>query len=164
MKFENWKDGAELVGIVAIVASLVFVGIQLKQSQDIAASQIYQERTNASVAAAIAIAQNKDIISAMVKGGSNDFESITSAEQIATVIAISGYAMLWDNAYYQYEQGYLSSDGWERIRNDIKVGLRGPLKASRGTEVDRASDWRTLIVWLSPAGLARGDQNPSRKN
>ncbi len=127
MKFENWKGGAELVGIVAIVASLVFVGIQLKQSQDIAASQIYQERTNASVAAAIAIAQNKDIISAMVKGASNDFESITSAEKTATVIAISGYAMLWDNAYYQYEQGYLSSDGWERIRNDIKIGLRGPV-------------------------------------
>ena len=36
MNKTNWKDIAELIGISAIVASLVFVGFQLKQSQDIA--------------------------------------------------------------------------------------------------------------------------------
>lgn len=36
MKFSNWKDIAELVGISAIVASLVFVGMQLEQSQRLA--------------------------------------------------------------------------------------------------------------------------------
>jgi hypothetical protein len=36
MNKTNWKDTAELIGIAAIVASLVFVGIQMKQSQDIA--------------------------------------------------------------------------------------------------------------------------------
>ncbi len=36
MNKTNWKDIAELIGITAIVASLVFVGIQMKQSQDIA--------------------------------------------------------------------------------------------------------------------------------
>ena len=36
MKTGNWKDSAELVGIAAIVASLIFVGIQLRQEQRIA--------------------------------------------------------------------------------------------------------------------------------
>ncbi len=36
MNKTNWKDIAELIGIAAIVASSVFVGIQMKQSQDIA--------------------------------------------------------------------------------------------------------------------------------
>ena len=36
----DWKSIAELVGIAAIVASLVFVGIQLRQEQDIAQSQL----------------------------------------------------------------------------------------------------------------------------
>ena len=36
MKSTNWKDIAELVGITAIVASLVFVGMQMRQDQEIA--------------------------------------------------------------------------------------------------------------------------------
>ena len=33
MKDTNWKDVAELIGIVAIVASLVFVGMQMQQDR-----------------------------------------------------------------------------------------------------------------------------------
>ena len=36
MKTKNWKDIAELVGIAAIVASLVFVGQEIQQSREIA--------------------------------------------------------------------------------------------------------------------------------
>ena len=39
MKSTNWKDIAELVGIAAIVASLIFVGVQMKQTQEIALSE-----------------------------------------------------------------------------------------------------------------------------
>lgn len=39
MKFVDWKDGAELVGIVAIVASLIFVGLEMRQAQVIATSE-----------------------------------------------------------------------------------------------------------------------------
>ena len=42
MKPKDWKDTAELVGIVAIVASLVFVGLQLRQEQDIAVAALGQ--------------------------------------------------------------------------------------------------------------------------
>ena len=34
----HWKDIAELIGISAIVASLIFVGLQMRQAQDIAIS------------------------------------------------------------------------------------------------------------------------------
>lgn len=40
MKPNNWKGTAELIGIAAIVVSLVFVGTQIRQDQDIALAQI----------------------------------------------------------------------------------------------------------------------------
>ena len=39
MKFSEWKDTAELIGILALVASLVFVGLQMRQTEDIALSE-----------------------------------------------------------------------------------------------------------------------------
>ena len=39
MKSLNWKDGIEFVGVVAIVASLIFVGLEMRQSRDIALAE-----------------------------------------------------------------------------------------------------------------------------
>ncbi len=36
----NWKDIAELIGIAAIVASLIFVGLQMRQTQRIALTEM----------------------------------------------------------------------------------------------------------------------------
>ena len=41
MKFKEWNEIAELVGIAAIVVSLVFVGYELRQSTAIARSDAY---------------------------------------------------------------------------------------------------------------------------
>lgn len=40
MDFRKFNEVAELVGIVAIVASLVFVGLQMKQASDIALNEV----------------------------------------------------------------------------------------------------------------------------
>jgi hypothetical protein len=42
MKKAHWKETAELIGIVAIVASLIFVGFQLKQDRDVAFAESAQ--------------------------------------------------------------------------------------------------------------------------
>ena len=55
MKSYGWKDYAELVGIVAIVASLIFVGMQLRQEQLIARTEM------ASVSAEIKLQINEKI-------------------------------------------------------------------------------------------------------
>ena len=41
MKSTNWKPVVEVVGISAVVASLIFVGIQLRQSQEIAIAETF---------------------------------------------------------------------------------------------------------------------------
>jgi len=46
MKKISWKEVAEILGITSIVASLIFVGLQLKQSQEIAIAAQYQARTD----------------------------------------------------------------------------------------------------------------------
>ena len=39
MKSKNWRDTAELLGIVAIVGSLIFVGLQMRQTGRIALAE-----------------------------------------------------------------------------------------------------------------------------
>ena len=49
MPSKNWRHIAELFGIGAIVASIIFVGLQMQQSQEIAVGAQYQERANTQI-------------------------------------------------------------------------------------------------------------------
>jgi hypothetical protein len=40
----NWKDSAELIGVLAIVLLLIFVGLQIKRPHEIAIAAQYQAR------------------------------------------------------------------------------------------------------------------------
>ena len=63
----KWNDTAELIGIGAIVASLIFVGLQMRQEQKIARAQALSEYIATGVDVQIAINEHSDIL---VKGNS----------------------------------------------------------------------------------------------
>ena len=62
MKKTNWKVVAELVGIVAIVGSLLFVGIQLRQEQTIAFAEINQSAVESYVSVNAFIAEHAGVL------------------------------------------------------------------------------------------------------
>lgn len=61
MKPLRWKDAVEIFGIVAIVASLIFVGLQIQQDQEIAIADAISLRVSASAELANLVQSNKDI-------------------------------------------------------------------------------------------------------
>lgn len=61
MRTTKWKDIAELVGISAIVASLIFVGIQVRQSQSSANVSQLQSYGEMSLALRALIMEHADV-------------------------------------------------------------------------------------------------------
>ena len=105
MKSISGKDIAEFIGIAAIVASLVFVGLQLKQSQEIAIASQYQAWAEASLnlfathlEADYATPGNRGEISDTLTAG-----DIAQANWIWTAA---------DNNYYQFQRGFTEDEAW----------------------------------------------------
>ena len=61
MKTRDWKDTAELIGIAAIVASLIFVGLQMRQAEKIAGGERYESAIANRVEIRNAINEHADI-------------------------------------------------------------------------------------------------------
>lgn len=61
MKFEKFNEVAELVGIVAIVASLVFVGLQLRQSDNSAQAEMSQGQVAVNIELHALVAEHSDV-------------------------------------------------------------------------------------------------------
>ena len=61
MASKNWKGIAELIGIAAIVASLLFVGLQLQQDQQIAVVDTHGSLSEEKIELAVLVSQNMEI-------------------------------------------------------------------------------------------------------
>ena len=78
MKTRDWKDGAELIGIAAIVASLIFVGMQLRQDQNIAITETRSAITESVGTIATLIQADRETWKRGVDG-----EELSAEDQIA---------------------------------------------------------------------------------
>jgi len=119
------NDWMQVAGIFALVASLVFVGMQMKQEQEIALSAAYQARTATLVEFLIATGTDDVTRSAILKNRGGNTE-LTPDERYALINMNRAGKELMQNSHYQYVQGYLDEEHWMSIRQLIKSQLQNP--------------------------------------
>jgi len=103
MKPNSWKDFAELIGFAAIVASLVFVGLQLRQSEVIARSELNSSILANRIEVNAAVIEHPDIWERGNRG-----EELVDADALIfsrQVININ------EEAYYSIQQSLV----WGRV-------------------------------------------------
>ena len=104
MKFKEWNEIAELIGIVAIVASLIFVGLQMKQSQDIAIADRFEQRIANLTDMRSTINEHANI---WAKGNAGD-----ELDEIDSIIYRSLVNNMQDSHFFSmHAAGYLGNEG-----------------------------------------------------
>jgi hypothetical protein len=133
MKQIDWKVISELLGMAAIISSLVFVGMELRQSQQIAIAGQYQQRAESFVEqlyARLPFSPEQERLAGMVRSTYSDVIDISvldsmSDEWIALEFTrASADGTMFDNNYFQYQSGMMADDGWVAMRGRLKRALR----------------------------------------
>lgn len=101
----------QLLGMLGIIISLIFVGLEMRQSQRIAIAGQYQARA----------AMNAASIQAAIEAGI-DFSAqsrlsqsnLTSEEQVQQRNFTNLAYTRIENDYYQYQQGLIDEETWEK--------------------------------------------------
>ena len=102
----KWKDIAEIVGISAIVATLILVAIELKQNTDMTRAQIIQSRAETAVELAESFYNSDHMPGIFVKAGNG--EELTEEEIDRYEFWIRAALRNQDNNLQQYSHGLLS--------------------------------------------------------
>lgn len=105
----SWKDITETVGIVAIVASLIFVGLEMRQTRSIALAATYQARTDSEMFFQ-SIAMQPHIQEAFAKDRGD--EILTPKDKQITVSVRNLGFMYLENVHYQFELEMLTEEIW----------------------------------------------------
>jgi len=108
----NWKEITELAGIVAIVVSLVFVGMQLQQTQAVAIAEMDANDLANQIEESNLMIENADV---WVRGNAD--EELTPVESVIYERLIQ----ITNNSFYSVIQQYIGLVGSEEIRETFIV-------------------------------------------
>lgn len=121
------NDWMQIVGIFALVASLIFVGMQIRQEHQISMAQAYQGRATVSAEVAVELASNELALSALRKAAEGNTDAVTAPEADAARWVQIAWFNIFDNTHYQYVNGYVSEDLWTMVRGNLKENMSNPL-------------------------------------
>ncbi|MFL2874623.1 MAG: hypothetical protein ACJZ79_02815 [Pseudohongiellaceae bacterium] len=116
VSFDTW---IQLLGMIGVLGGLIFVGLEMRQSQRIAIADQQQGR------AAIA----NDFITPFLENGL-DFTTVFfnenpnqefSQQDIAHRNIVQIHWFLFENDFYQYSQGLMDEPTWQAKLNGIKL-------------------------------------------
>ena len=143
----NWKDIAELIGIMAIVASLIALTMELRQTQSALLAETYQSRAFDAIAEQLSIADSEFLMPVLAETdeGAN-YEAVAALNAIDRLRLVSylrGRMIDWDNEYYQYQKGFLDADFFE-VTTTRAIKEFAPRWRAIGIEEGRA-DFRKYV-------------------
>ncbi len=156
MNRANWKDGAEITGVLAIVLSLIFVGFQIKQSHEIAIAAQYQARLDTQLGVLAAHIQS-DVALRVFGDRVRSMPLPDRIDQVKwtkwhddTPVEVIGFQYLtatillrnMDNHYFQYQSGFLVQEAWLAFRVGFVRKLSGDQNFARLTFLRLKKEFR----------------------
>jgi hypothetical protein len=117
MKPEKVKDTAEMIGIAAIVLSLVFVGLEIRQSAAATRGATQQALADSAKEASGALVADEEMAELTLRFlTTTDWNEFSDVERFRAVVRFTSMVRVYESAYYQWSEGNLAPEiwaGWE---------------------------------------------------
>lgn len=155
MTTEKIRSWLEIIGIFSVVASLIFVGLEMRQSQKIALSAAYQARADSSMAIRMAAIESEALQSAWAKFRSgHGFDKLSPEERSAVESLMAGNMIYLENMHYQYINGFISKEHWQTNRAELTGLLRQDAQWRAG-EIENCAYYRESFCAEIKAAVAQ---------
>ncbi len=118
--FERIRPAMELIGIFAVVVSLLFVGFELKQTREMNLAQLHFNRMEMYHSKMLAVLESEPALAAVTKRYANKGNpvSFTDAEQATLNVMAQAQIAEWEAEYRYIEQGF-ATRSLADLKNEI---------------------------------------------
>ncbi len=126
----NWEATgaiAELLAALGVIATLVYLAVQIKQQGTSQIESSHKEARGQSYQSLLMGLQNHfgavaldETLSDIFRRGLASYESLNSLEQFRFNWVLGGYLVTNENAFYQKKDGILSEDRWDHLFRALK--------------------------------------------
>ena len=110
----------QIIGIFAVVVSLIFVGMQMRQTQDIAIATLYQMRSDSARELGAMLIYNPDIMALYRTAYEKGIENLDPDDRQQLVFTSETMLGHFENWHHLYQLGFLSKEQWEADLRQIR--------------------------------------------
>lgn len=137
----------EFFGVASVVASLIFVGIQIKQTNDATRSATVLQIKDSWVQLNLAYATSPELVAAEHEVLTNGWDDASIQSQMLFAGTLRTLFHIWSNAYFQYQNGTLGEDQWAPIKREIIASMEHEAIKRVWTDVGYLydDDFRTIV-------------------
>lgn len=116
-KLQNYAHLAEIVGALAIIVSLIFVGLEIRQSNTLVSTESLLNGTQIWVSQYSASFGSEES-TAFFRRAANNYQELNQDEKGLFFSRVMGFVAAFDNIYNQYTAGALREDVFYSIALD----------------------------------------------
>ena len=106
------QDLIQLLGMVGIIGSLIFVGLEMRQSQMIAQAGQNQERMGAATDMVNTLNEVVADFQSLVFENNTDYKGYLSGEEIIQRNLFHIFLFTYENDHFQYSRGLMPEEVW----------------------------------------------------
>ena len=108
---DQWGAIAEVVGAVGVIASLVYLAIQIRQNTDMVAANTFQAISSTSTNLVTNMFQTPELIDALLQVV-NQPEEMSQRDILILDLYFRALTRNFENYYYQHQKGFLDDEIW----------------------------------------------------
>ena len=103
-----WRETAEVLGVLGVVGSVIFVALEIRQNTNAVRSATIQAISEQSYDSNYRLAENADLLALLLKA--NNREPLTDSERFQLSTFWNAILRLNQNRYQQFRLGVLDTD------------------------------------------------------
>ena len=138
-----WKDRAEMVGIVAIVASLIFVGGELRQNAIATRAAMNAEIADTFVDLNLVVASSPELTQRLADFADNPAAAPREA-QIQMLAIWRAVFHTWSNVHRQHLNGTIDPAIYESVVQEVSTYAAAAAKTNKNADIVRR---QALMRW-----------------
>jgi hypothetical protein len=124
------NDWMQVIGIFALVASLLFVGLQMRQDQEIAKATLYQMRSDSARELGMVVLENPKLREVIFRTATNGTQALSPKDAMLLDFNCQTILGHFENSHHLFQLGFLSTEQWVADRSQIAQILNSMCKPS----------------------------------
>ncbi len=126
MSLENAAYVSQIVGVAAILGSLVFVGLQIGHQTKATRAQTQHSIASSYVAVAQLIADHAEAFSAGIMSRDPAFSDLSNVDRLKFLSTVFVQYKHYENMFVQYENGLVDKAAWEPWSYHMRLYFHQP--------------------------------------
>lgn len=122
MNWEAVNAVAGVIGVLAIVISLIYVAIEIRQNTKVARAATRQAISEAAGNLTSDLMNNREMAEIFVKHMNG--KALDTVEKLRLEARCYRDFQHWENVHYQHVEGFILGDQWNGFRNNLRSLLR----------------------------------------